>query len=114
MPFTVNEEKEFPFSVDKVFEAIKAAADGLQGKISSKNEENTSLQLNFNKTIHGKVLGDRTVLVMKLDELGSKISVAIEAYPVDAVGRKLMFGARKGVSQTVLDWFWAHLDHNLK
>lgn len=38
----------------------------------------------------------------------------VEAFPVDAVGRKLQFGARKGVTRTVLNWFWAHVEHNLK
>ena len=45
-------------------------------------------------------------------EEGAKL--VVEAFPVDAVGRKLMFGARKGVTRTVLNWFWAHVEHNLK
>jgi hypothetical protein len=36
------------------------------------------------------------------------------AYPVDAVGRKLQFGARKGVTQRVVGWFFAHVEHRLK
>jgi hypothetical protein len=43
---------------------------------------------------------------------GSK--VVVDAYPLDAVGRKLMFGARKGVTQTVIDLFTTHLENNLK
>jgi len=38
----------------------------------------------------------------------------VDAYPLDAVGRKLMFGARKGVTQTVIDMFTTHLENNLK
>ena len=37
----------------------------------------------------------------------------IEVYPLDAVGRKLMFGARKGAPRTVATWFIAHLEQRL-
>ncbi len=39
--------------------------------------------------------------------------MSIEAYPLDPVGRKLMFGARKGVTRTVVTWFYAHLENRL-
>jgi len=39
--------------------------------------------------------------------------VVVDAYPLDAVGRKLMFGARKGVTQEVLSLFTEHLENNL-
>ena len=39
--------------------------------------------------------------------------VVVDAYPLDAVGRKLMFGARKGVTQEVLGLFTEHLENNL-
>jgi hypothetical protein len=38
----------------------------------------------------------------------------VEAFPVDAVGRQLMFGARKGVTRKALTWFWANINQNLK
>ena len=62
----------------------------------------------------GKVLGDRThmnVTITHPNDDGS--AVAVEIYPLNAVGQKLMFGARKGVSRTVADWFYAHLEHRL-
>jgi hypothetical protein len=39
--------------------------------------------------------------------------VAVEAYPLDAIGRQLKFGAREGVVETVVSWFYAHLEHRL-
>jgi hypothetical protein len=36
----------------------------------------------------------------------------VDAFPLDAVARKLMFGTRKGVTLTVVTWFLAHLDYN--
>lgn len=112
MSYTIEEQKEFEVSSEKLTEAVKAAVKGLEGKIAKQDEG--SLQLAFNKTIHGQVLGDRTVFEVQLDGDEGKSSVAVKAYPVDAVGRELKFGARKGVTRTVLDWFWAHIDHNLK
>jgi hypothetical protein len=40
-------------------------------------------------------------------------AVAVEIYPLNAVGQKLMFGARKGVPRTVANWIYAHLEHRL-
>lgn len=39
--------------------------------------------------------------------------VVVEAFPLEAVQRKLMFGARKGVTRTVVTRFVAHLENNL-
>ena len=39
--------------------------------------------------------------------------MVVDAFPLDAVERMLMFGARKGVTQTVVAWFSAHLENNL-
>jgi hypothetical protein len=44
---------------------------------------------------------------------GENCLVVVDAFPLDALERKLMFGARKGVTQTVVTWFTAHLEHNL-
>lgn len=44
----------------------------------------------------------------------SASAIRVEIYPIDPVGRKRMFGARKGVSQTVMTWFFAHLEHHLE
>lgn len=45
---------------------------------------------------------------------GDAIALVVKAYSVDAVGRKLISGARKGVTRTVLTWFFACLKHHLE
>jgi hypothetical protein len=40
-------------------------------------------------------------------------NAVVDAFPLDAVERKLLFGARKGVTLTVVTWFPAHLENNL-
>lgn len=111
MPYTITDEKQFPYSTDTVLTAVQGTAKGLEGKII--HQEDRAVRIQFPKTIHGQVLGDRSVFELALHETDGGTRLAIEAYPVDAIGKKLAFGARKGVTQKVLTWFWAHMDHNL-
>jgi hypothetical protein len=94
-----------------VLTAVQGAAAGLEGKILEQDEQ--SVRIQFHKTIHGQVLGDRTVFETTLHDADGGTRLAVEAYPVDAIGKKLQFGARKGVTRTVMGWFWAHIDHQL-
>ncbi len=86
----------------------------LSGKLLSSSPNNLTFEVKFDKTILGTVLGDRTQLTCAVRAAGDESKVVIDAYPLDAVGRKLMFGARKGVTQTVIDLFITHLENNLK
>ncbi len=77
--------------------------------------ENALLHLSaFAREKNGKV-----VLTFVSDDEGGEwvegegCLVVLDAYPLDAIDRKLMFGARKGVTQTVVTWFTAHLENNL-
>lgn len=58
--------------------------------------------------------GERTHLAVEVTAAGEGSTLALTAYPLNAVGQKLMFGARKGVTKTVVSWFWAHVDNQLK
>ncbi|MBK8902756.1 MAG: hypothetical protein IPM53_16320 [Anaerolineaceae bacterium] len=114
MSFTVNDEKQYPADAQAVYQAALAAIAGLEGKVLSQDVSAGVVEARFDKKILGKVLGDRTqmkVTISAPDEASS--AVAVEIYPLNAVGQKLMFGARKGVSRTVANWFYAHLEHRL-
>ncbi|MFW6070289.1 MAG: hypothetical protein ACOC9X_04500 [bacterium] len=111
MPYTITEQKQYPQSPDEVLQAALGAVEGLQGKVL--NSSDSQVEAKFDKKIHGKVLGDRTHLKVTVSNSGSGVTVDLEAYPIDPVGRKLQFGARKGVTRTVVDWYWAHLEHRL-
>jgi hypothetical protein len=114
MPFTVQDEKQYPVNSTAVFQAALGAIEGLQGKILKQNPEAGTVEVHFDKKILGKVLGDRTQMKLNITAPdGDSSVVAVEIYPLNAVGQKLMFGARKGVSRTVADWFYAHLEHRL-
>jgi hypothetical protein len=113
MPYTLQKEKNYSEGIKCLVNAVLGAVDGLEGKFLKKNQEQTLFEIQFPKTIHGQVLGDRTYLKVELSESGKEINVKTTIYPVDAVGRKMLFGVRKGVAANVLNWFFAHLEHRL-
>ena len=115
MPYTINEKKTYEFEPADVFQAVLGAVEGLEGKIENQDAATGSVQAKFDKKIHGRVLGDRTRLHVQINRNDNGISeLSLEIYPIDPVGRKLQFGARKGVPKQVLNWFFAHLEHRLK
>ncbi|MEM9774972.1 MAG: hypothetical protein AAF902_10350 [Chloroflexota bacterium] len=114
MPYTVNKTQHFPYAPQVVYEAAKGAMEGLEGTLQEDKPEEFKLVAQFHKTILGKVLGDRAwmeVVISADGESSSKLDLT--AYPLNAVGQKLMFGARKGALATLLSWFDAHLNHRL-
>jgi hypothetical protein len=114
MPYTVKETRTYEKPKENVYQAAQKAIAGLEGKVLAQDADVGTIQGQFDKKIHGKVLGDRSQILIAISGSdGDSNTVAIEAYPINPVGQKLMFGARKGVVPTVVSWFWAHLEHNL-
>lgn len=113
MPFDVHQEKSYPQDQSKVYDAAMKSLESLKGKILSSKPEEFQFEVKFDKTLLGKVLGDRTQMtcVIQAEDDGSK--VVMDIYPLDAVGRKLMFGARKGVSEEVIKLFTQNLESSL-
>jgi hypothetical protein len=115
MSLFVQETKNFKATADAVYAAATDAIGGLEGKIFRRDPTVREIEAKFDKKILGRVLGDRTqikVIVSSKDDEHSTVSV--EAFPLDAVGRRQLFGARKGVTETVVHWFFTHLEHRLK
>ena len=114
MSYSIKEERQYSHTGDKVVDALMGAVEGLEGNIVSNDTASGMIVIKFKKTILGKVLGEQTQVNVKMESLPSGETILdIEAYPLDAIGQKLMFGARKGVTRTVLDWLYAHLEHRL-
>ena len=113
MPFEQHQEKSYPKDAQSIYQAALEAAEKLGGKMISSTPENFRFEARFPKVILGKTLGERTQLSCEVRSQGEASQVVVDAFPLDAVERKLMFGARKGVTQTVVTWFVAHLEHNL-
>jgi len=114
MPFEVHQEKNYSQEQGKVYDAAMKSVETLKGKLISSKPADFRFEVKFDKALLGKVLGDRTQMtfIVQAEDAGSK--VVMDIYPLDAVGRKLMFGARKGVSEEVISLFTEHLEANLK
>lgn len=115
MSYTIEETKIYELEQSAVYAAAVKAITGLEGKFVTQDEATGTLEAKFHKTILKKTLGDRTQLkVVVSANSPTETAVDVTIFPLDAIGRQLMFGARPGVSKTVLSWFNAHLDHHLK
>jgi hypothetical protein len=113
MPFEQHQEKSYATDAASVYQAALKATEKLGGKIISSSPEQYRLTARFPKVILGKTLGERTELSCRVRADGTGGIAVVDAFPLDAVERKLMFGARPGVTLTVVTWFVAHLEHNL-
>ena len=113
MPYDLHQEINYPQERSKVYDAALKSVEKLKGQILSSRPEDFRFEVKFDKTLLGKVLGDRTNLTCAVQADGNESKVVVDAYPLDAVGRKLMFGARKGVTQEVINLFTQHLESNL-
>ena len=113
MPFDIHQEKTCPNSAQSAHAAALKAVVKLGGKLEPVSGPLT-VTAKFPKTVLGKVLGERTHLTCEIRADGEGSRIVIDAYPLDAVERKLMFGARKGVTATLASWFIAHLEDNLE
>ena len=113
MPYDVHQEKTYAQEHSKVYEAAKKSVEKLKGQMLKSKPEEFQFEVKFDKTLLGKVLGDRTQMTCVVQADGDGSKVVMDIYPLDAVGRKLMFGARKGVSEEVLKLFTENLESNL-
>jgi hypothetical protein len=113
MPFEVHQEKTYSQDRSKVYDAAKKSVEKLKGQMLKSKPEDFQFEAKFDKTLLGKVLGDRTQMTCIIQADGDGSKVIMDIYPLDAVGRKLMFGARKGVTQEVINLFIEHLENNL-
>lgn len=113
MPFEQHQEKQYAKDAQSIYQAALKATEKLGGKIVSSAPDQFRLTARFPKVILGKTLGERTELSCQVHANGDGNIAVVDAFPLDAVERKLLFGARPGVTLTVVTWFLAHLEHNL-
>jgi hypothetical protein len=113
MSLEQHQEKSYPKDAQSIYQAALKATEKLEGKVISSTPEKFRFEARFPKVILGKTLGERTQLACEVRLQGESGVVVVDAFPLDALERKLMFGARKGVTLTVVTWFIAHLEHGL-
>ncbi len=113
MPFEQHQEKTYPKDAQSIYQAALAVTEKMGGKVITSTPDKFRFAARFPKVIFDKTLGERTELSCEVRPQGDGSQVVVDAFPLDALERKLLFGARKGVTQTVVTWFTAHLEHGL-
>jgi len=115
MPYEQKSTKTIPYPRDQVFQAARATVPYMGGKILKQDEEKGILHAQMDKKLFGNYLGDRSKLEIQFtDEGEGQTAIHIFAYPLDAIGQKLMFGARKGVVDTIISTFYQELEKHLQ
>ena len=103
MPDEQKSSGTFVSPPEKVWLAIIASVQHMGGKVGKKDEKGGKMVAQMDKKLFGNYLGDRSQLEIQLMPMGeAETRVEIFAFPLNAVGQKLMFGARPGVAETVL------------
>ena len=113
MPFEQHQEKTYSREAAAVFQAALQAVARLEGKLLSSDPAKGHLTTTLPKTMLGKTVGERTHLECLVQPQEGGTRVVVDAYPLDALERKLMFGARKGVTESAVAWFLEGLDQKL-
>jgi len=114
MPFEVQETRTYACDAEAAYRAALAAIANLHGQTLKSDPVQRRIEARFDKKLRGKVLGDRTQVEIRVTEpAAGQGVVAALVYPLDALNRKLMFGARKGVPVTVLSWFFEDLEQHV-
>jgi hypothetical protein len=113
MPFDKHEEKEYPQHAPSEYAAALKAVETLEGKIATESPENFQFEAKFPKTILKNMVGEQHPSDLCSGLAGRVQPGGGEAYTLDALEHKLMLDARKGVTQSVVTWFMAHLEHHL-
>lgn len=114
MGYDVNLTIAYPKSAAEVMKACQESAKDLGGKVIKVDQTAKTLKIQMDKKLQGKILGDRSLLDMSLTESAvGETTVKVLAYPLNAIGQKLFFGARPGVVQTMLKVFFETVEAKL-
>jgi len=115
MPYEIRKSKTYAYPFEPVYKAAYACVKELGGKVLKHEPENKELHAQMDKRLQGRMLGDRSKLEMKFEASGSgETTLSVYGYPLNAVGQKLMFGARPGVVDTVITVFIEEVQKKLE
>ncbi len=116
MSYTVKESKSFAHSASDMIASTSQALNALGGKLSKKSKPKAGyFDITFNKKINDKgkkrYINNRVQLHVKIEaDSAEKSLIVVQAYPVNPIGQKLMFGVRGKPARLVIDAFWAELE----
>jgi len=115
MPYEVRATKTYNQPAQETIKLVTRVIEGLGGKSSKKSDPAQGrLEANFNKKIKNDYINNRLQLEVSVGSQSPEQStISAEAYPVDPIGKKLMFGVMGKPAQQLINAFFAELDANL-
>ena len=115
MAYDVKATKTYSYPSEKLIDAVATVISSLGGKPSKKNNPAAGrLEANFNKKIKSEYMNNRCQLEVKVvAQSPEQSTLSAEAYPVDPIGGKLMFGVIGKPARLVIDTFFAELEGHL-
>ena len=109
-PFDQYDEHAFSASVEKVIAALATGAKKLGAEVKATDVAAGAFDAQFDKKMRGKILGDRSWVEVRVTAKGGAAQCNLYAFPLNAIGQKLMFGAREGVVDAVIAALWEETD----
>lgn len=114
MPVDFHLSKMFPYPFADVYQSAFNSAKAMKGKVLQYDVDKRTMNIQFDKKLYGKYLGDRSVFEIQFSEAeGPETTLTILAYPINPIGQKLMFGQRKGVIPAVSEAFYNEIEKRL-
>ncbi len=114
MPYEVKESKVYARPAAEVAAAAAEVMKGIDGKLAKGSDPASGrVEATFNKSVAGKAFGNRVQLVVQVTGSGAECALALEAFPVDPLGKKLLFGVLGDPARLVVSAFTARLDARL-
>ncbi len=115
MPYDVKESKVYSRPAAEVAAAAAEVMKEIDGKLARGSDPATGrLEANFNKSVAGKAFGNRVQLVVQVTgQAGPGCTLALEAFPVDPLGKKLLFGVLGDPARLVVNAFTSRLEARL-
>jgi hypothetical protein len=114
MPYEAKATRSYgqpPAAVSQAAAEVMAAIGGKATKSSRPGEG--QVEATFNKEVAGRAFGNRCQLLARVTGAAGESTVAVECWPIDPLGKKLLFGVLGEPAKLVVDAFLARLDARL-
>lgn len=114
MPYEKKALKIFQQPQDSLFTTAIQTIQYMGGKVVKQDQAKGILIAQMDKKLFGDYLGDRSQLEITITESeNGDTQIELFAFPLNAIGQKLMFGARDGVVETIMRTFFIELEKRL-
>ena len=115
MPYEQESEKVMDYPLEDVYKSAVFCIKHMGGKVIKQDQGKGILHAQMDKKLFGNYLGDRSQLEIQFTQEGDTgTKIYIFAFPLNAIGQKLMFGARKGVVDTIIKTFYEEVEKYLQ